>query len=286
MIRIASGGRGKPARPLRWLAEAAAWLSALITVQVRLPTAYGPLLFRCPNAQTLRRAFTIYIKEPGTIAWLDEQLRPGEVFLDVGANVGVYTLYAGLRVGAGGHVFAIEPHLRNAAALLDNVLVNNLQDRVSLLTIAVSDLPGAARFDYREWRTGSSHSQLRTALAMPAPQLSAIAEIKIAQSIDALLEAGVIQPPALIKVDVDGIEALIVRGMARLLTSPHRPRSVQVECEPANYVEIEQLMGDYGYALRLRHATMAGAKHVSAGTTLTAIPHNAIFAPKGSLPDS
>lgn len=280
MIRVSTIGRSKPARPWRWLAEAAAWLSALITVEVRLPTAHGPLLFRCPNAQTLRRAFTLYIKEPGTIAWLDENLQPGDVFLDVGANVGVYTLYAGLCVGASGQVFAVEPHLRNAAALMDNVLANQLQDRVSLLTVALSDVPGAARFDYREWRTGSSHSQLQTEVEVAKKAHSGIAEIKLAQSIDALIEAGTVRAPALIKVDVDGIEMLIVRGMAKLLVGASRPRSVQVECDPANYVEIEQLMTSFGYVLQLRHATMAGAKHVAAGAALTGIPHNAIFVPK------
>jgi FkbM family methyltransferase len=265
----------KPARPLRWLAESATLLSTLLTVEVQLPTPGGVLRFRCPNAQTLRRAYTLFIKEPGTIAWLDEDLRPGDLFLDVGANVGVYTLYAAQRVGSSGHVFAVEPHLRNAVALMDNVLSNELQERVSLLTVALCDAPGAARFDYREWRTGSSHSQL----AVDGGAANGISELKLAQSIDALIDAKTIRTPNLIKIDVDGIEPLIVRGMARLLTGPDRPRSVQVECDPASREEIERLMAQCGYALRLRHATMAGAKRVAAGAQLTDLPHNMIFAP-------
>jgi FkbM family methyltransferase len=276
MIRIRAAGRSKPLRPLRWLAESAAQVSAFITIEVEVPTPEGVLRFRCPNAQTLRRAYTLFIKEPGTIAWLDEQLQPGDVFLDVGANMGVYTLYAAQRVGARGHVFAVEPHLRNAVALLDNVLANGLQERVSLLTVALCDAPGAARFDYREWRTGSSHSQL----SLAGVEGKGIGELKIVQSIDALIEAETIRAPNLIKVDVDGIESLIVRGMARLLTGTQRPRSVQVECDPSNYQEIQRAMAQYGYCMRLRHATMSGAKHMAAGAQLTAIPHNAIFVPE------
>lgn len=57
-------------------------------------------------------------------------------------------------------MIAVEPHQRNAAALIENVNVNGLQERVSVLTVALSDAPTLARFEYREWQIGSSHSQL------------------------------------------------------------------------------------------------------------------------------
>ena len=273
MIRLKTAGRAKPVRPLRWLAEAIALSARWLTVEVEVPVQDGTLRFRCRNAQSLRRAYTLLIKEPGTIAWLDSELRAGDVFLDVGANVGVYTLYAALRVGPRGHVIAVEPHLRNAVALIENVNANELQERVSVLSVALADVPTVARFEYREWQTGSSHSQLDVG----APACGG--EVKLAQSIDTLVESGAIRPPHLIKVDVDGLEPRIVAGMTDLLRGPQRPRSVQVECDPANQDAIEHAMTDLGYRVRGRHLTMAGQKRTRAGANVEAITHNVLFGP-------
>jgi len=260
---------------MRWLAEASARCGRWLTIEVEVQSTAGALRFRCQNAQTLRRAYTLFVKEPGTITWLDEQLQEGDVLLDVGANIGVYTIYAALRVGPRGHVFAVEPHLRNAVALLENVYANGFQERVTVLTVALCDVPKVARFDYREWDIGSSDSQLDTETRTPAFG----GELKFAQSIDALVHCGAIRSPDLIKVDVDGLEPLIVRGMTTLLRGSSRPRSVQIECEPTTLAEVEQTMTDCNYRLALRHATMAGAKRLHPGIDIAATTHNAIFAP-------
>ena len=44
--------------------------------------------------RALRRATTLFVKEAGAVAWLQRKLRPGDVFLDIGANVGIYSLLA------------------------------------------------------------------------------------------------------------------------------------------------------------------------------------------------
>ncbi len=92
MLRLHTAGRKKPSRLLRWLSESGGALARGLSLELVLPTAAGELRFQCTNAQTLRRACTFYIKEAGTVAWLDRVLQPGDVFLDIGANVGIYTL--------------------------------------------------------------------------------------------------------------------------------------------------------------------------------------------------
>jgi FkbM family methyltransferase len=116
--------------------------------------------FVCTTLRELKRAATLYSKEEGTIAWLDRELRPDDVFLDIGANIGMYTLYAGLRLDGKGAVIAVEPHLVNAARLMENVQANGLGDRVSVLTIALAGEPGFGTFHYRDWGAGSSNSQV------------------------------------------------------------------------------------------------------------------------------
>ncbi len=269
MIRLHTAGRQKPARLLRLLAESGSWLARLLAIEMVLPTSAGDIRFHCTNAQTLRRACTFFIKEEGTVAWLDRTLRPGDVFLDVGANVGIYTLYGAQRVGPSGRVFAVEPHLRNAVALMENLQLNNFGDRVSLLTTALAERTRPAQFDYLEWRTGSSHSQLADTAHAPAEAVQAaarasgISELKIAQSVDSLLAEGALQAPNVVKIDVDGIELPILQGMRGLLTSAARPRSLQVECAPNDGALIEAELAACGYRLVQRHATMAGNKQLS-----------------------
>ncbi len=280
MIRLRTAGRRKPGRPLRWLADGLSWIAHGATVEVVLPSPDGELRFRCPNSLTLRRAYTLYVKEAGTIEWLDQALRPGDVFLDIGANIGIYTLYAAQRIGPSGQVFAIEPHLPNAVALMENVVANALGERVSLLTCALAETQRPARFDYKEWRTGSSRSQLggsASGVRAPTPSIPGISELKLAQTADALIAQGAIQSPHVVKIDVDGTELSILRGMRMMLTGPGRPRTLQVECMPDNAHAIEALLAECGYALRQRHATMAGAKRLAKGADVAGIVHNAVF---------
>lgn len=297
MLRLNTAGKAKPSRLLRFLSELGGVFARGLSIEMVLPTQRGELRFQCTNAQTLRRACTFYIKEAGTVAWLDRTLQPGDVFLDVGANVGIYTLYGAQRVGANGHVFAVEPHLRNAVALMENLRINDFGRRVSLLTTALAENTRAATFDYLEWRTGSSHSQLANDGDAPpdaiqaAAKASGISELKIAQSVDSLIAQGAIRTPDVVKIDVDGIELSILAGMRGMLTSAAKPKSVQVECAPHDGEQIERVMRECGYRLVERHATMAGNKQLArvgaatsaatadAQAAMLKIAHNAVFEP-------
>ena len=68
-------------------------------------------------------------KEPWTVAWLERTLRAGDVFYDVGANVGAYSLVAAA-LGRAERVVAVEPGYASYAALCDNIVLNGRQDVV------------------------------------------------------------------------------------------------------------------------------------------------------------
>jgi len=74
------------------LAHVVESLSPAITVD----TPLGALKMHCPGELPVFRANTLLTKEPETIAWIDT-FEPGETLWDIGANVGVYSLYAGLK---------------------------------------------------------------------------------------------------------------------------------------------------------------------------------------------
>ena len=94
------------------------------------------MVFATPNRGTKWRVDTIYDKEPCTLEWI-ATIGPDEILFDVGANVGMYTIWAAATQRA--RVFAFEPESQNYAVLNRNILLNNLHDRVKAFCLGLSD---------------------------------------------------------------------------------------------------------------------------------------------------
>jgi FkbM family methyltransferase len=277
---VRSDGRSSPGLANKLLLKALFGAHRGLRVTVDVANGSHACRFVCTSWREVRRASTLFTKEPGTIAWLRASLRPDDTVLDIGANIGVYTIYAARLGGPGVKVFAVEPHLPNAARLIENVSANELGEQVRVLAIALGDGPGFADFQYHEWSAGSALSQLGRAVDHRGrPFRPAASELKLATSVDDLIERGVMPPPALVKIDVDGLEPAIVSGMARLLRGPTRPRSVQVEVGPRTFDPIAKLLGEAGYRLDHRHFTRAGQERLDRGEAADSIDHNTVFVP-------
>ena len=93
------------------------------------------------NWITKYRARSFNDKEPEMLNWLDEHLRDGDVFFDVGANVGIYSIYAALR-NSDVTVYAFEPEYSNLHQLKQNILNNQLANKIEIYSIAFSDKSG------------------------------------------------------------------------------------------------------------------------------------------------
>ena len=220
--------------------------------------------FRCETLREYSRCAKMFVKEPGTCEWIKNDLKPGEVFYDIGANIGVYTILAAKITGTGGKVFAFEPHSANFTRLLDNIIVNHLQDIVTPCNIALNDESSFFPFNYLTSNVGSSSSQLASLPAASfAKQEREISELKYSASIDSLLRTGKFVAPHHVKIDVDGNELLILRGMKALLSSPERPKSIQVEIDKRSRDEIPQFMESHNYASSGKHYTRAGLKRIA-----------------------
>jgi len=227
------------------------------------------LRFVCSTEAELYRARTLLTKEPGTIKWLKDNCREGDVFYDIGANIGCYTLYAARLVGADGEVWAFEPHVGNAYSLLQNIRVNRMSDRVRVLTCPLNDVNRFERFRYGSIEAGSSGSEFGVTDVQDAE------EIKYGMTLDGLsYQYGI---PDLVKIDVDGNEQRILRGGRHFFSCASPPRSVQVEMPPTDAATIESLMEEYGYVKERVHYTASGQQQIDKGTYPADVIHNAIF---------
>jgi FkbM family methyltransferase len=236
--------------------------------------------FRCAGMLELSRCMGLFTKESGTCEWIQGEVRSGDVFYDIGANIGLYTILAGKRVGPDGKVYGFEPHGPNFARLLDNIALNGLQDVITPCSAALHDRPGFFSFNYVSSEAGSADSQLATTRrSAETDYRPEIAELKYAASIDALISDGVLEPPHHVKLDVDGNELFILRGMMRLLRGPDRPRSIQVEINKRHKDDVVPFMTEHGYELASKHYTRSGLKRIARGEDPEGYAYNAIFRP-------
>lgn len=213
------------------LGRAFLWLYENIRLIKVMTSADGKnrFLFHILSDLTLARANALFGKEPETIEWIDS-FAPGSVFYDIGANMGVFTIYAGVR-GKAATVFAFEPESSNYALLNRNVAANGLENRVTCLNIAFSDNVsldylrlsgleiGSARHCF-----GGGHQEEAGSSKAPFKQGA------ISYSIDRFIETFNPPFPNYIKVDVDGLEDKILSGAAKTLKDP-RMKSLLIEID-------------------------------------------------------
>lgn len=203
-------------------------------------------VFYTPNETTRWRVETLYAKEPITIEWL-RAMREGAVFADVGANVGMYTVFAALARGA--QVVAFEPESRNYALLNENLRLNRLGERVTALCAGLSDRAGVERLYLSEINAGSSCHSLGAPVGFDLkPRAAAFVQGTVALRFDDLVAAGHIPSPQYIKIDVDGFEHKVIRGMEQTLRGAG-VRSLLVELNPslAEHREIRAFLGALGF---------------------------------------
>ena len=243
---------------------------------VRVADGDDDLHFRCHSEHEARRARSLNVKEEGTVPWLRSEVRPDDIVNDIGANIGQYSLVAARRLGDEGRVFAFEPHVPTASSTISNILLNQLESRITLFTCALHEGEEFNDFNYHSHGAGSSLSQFGEMDYLGDSFQPAFSERKFGVAIDQLIERGAILPATLIKLDVDGNEPLILRGMKNLLRSGS-VRALQVEISPRDCDAIMAILDECGYDYGTRHDTAGGQQLIASGENPDDVSHNVIF---------
>ncbi len=176
-----------------------------------------PLRYAATNRLAVKRVETLLTKEPTTIPWLD-MIQADDVLVDIGANIGMYSAYAGKIRKA--KVFAFEPEALNYSELNKNIFLNDLHGSVLAYCMAMGDQLSVDRLLLGGFAEGLSHHDFAENTWLEdkdfgALQTSMNARLEqgcVSFPLDYLVEHSVLPVPKFVKIDVDGLEHKVVEG--------------------------------------------------------------------------
>jgi len=209
--------------------------------------------FFVPNQITNWRVDTYFSKEPETLEWIDSfEKKENLIFWDIGANIGLYSIYNSLK-NPKSTTIAFEPSSSNLRVLTRNISINNLEKNIKVVPIPLTNkenifqemneghfIEGGAlnsfgeKFDFegKEFKPTMKYNLLGTTM-------------------NYFIENSILDIPDYIKIDVDGIEHLILEGGDKFLNDK-KVKSLSIEINEnfkEQYDKVLNLMNKYGFKL-------------------------------------
>jgi FkbM family methyltransferase len=162
---------------------------------------------------------------------VSRMLDTGNVFFDIGANIGFFSLLAARIVGSTGAVYAFEPVPENAALVEKNARFNKF-DNIKIFKLAMASTTGKEELLLARYAGGAS---LKTAGTPPDHSGSIIVETS---TVDDFLQAQKVRPPDIVKIDVEGAELDVLHGMVDTLRN--RGPKLIIEVDDGNEQKCEE----------------------------------------------
>lgn len=202
------------------------------------PRAGQAMVIATPNAGAAWRVKTMFTKEPDTIAWISA-MEPGDVFLDVGANIGLYSLYAAFH---GLRVYAFEPQAQSYALLVQNIQLNNLSDQIKAFCAALTDEVSWGTLYVSDRKAAGSLHNFNEKKNFRKES----AEFKDSQGCFGTKIDSLPWKPDHIKIDVDGIEEKVVLGAVEKLKSV-KSLLVEINHNLPEHLQIIEVLRSLGF---------------------------------------
>ena len=176
--------------------------------------------FFVPNKAVNLRVKRFYSKEPGTLEWIDNFNNDNIIFWDIGSNIGLFSIYASIK-----HkkikVYSFEPSTSNLRVLSRNISINNLQEK-----IIINQLPLTLKSNTyqilkeKRFQEGCASNSFGEDFGFDVNKIYEKNSYKVfGNNINNLIENKILEIPDYIKIDVDGIEHLILEGADKYLNS-------------------------------------------------------------------
>ncbi|MEQ9332364.1 FkbM family methyltransferase [Thalassobaculum sp.] len=218
--------------------------------EAHIDIAGHSLALRLTSGQVRRTTSTLFAMEPGMLRWF-AGFSPDDVLVDVGANVGVYTVLAAAISGC--RVVAIEPFSPNVADLEHNVALNGLENRVTVMHAAASDRERIDTLYFGQRYAGAANQSFgRDDISEQYRDREAGRETVRGVPIDVLVARGEIPFPSHVKIDVDGFEEQVIEGMRGILADPRfKSLRMEIRWHEAERRKLVDSIADQGYSVAI-----------------------------------
>jgi FkbM family methyltransferase len=204
------------------------------------------------NSHEVQRAKTFYSKEPEMIDWINRlsvNNKGSFVFYDIGANIGIYSLYTAI-LHKNAFVYSFEPEGTNFSSLCQNI-VNNDLDNMIPFQLAFSDKEKFDLLNVGIVRSGAGAASIDGQyMGLPSSLLQGVYCI----SLDSIYENKFFRKPNFIKIDVDGHESVILENAVKVLSDKNL-KGIIIEFGYSGTSEMELFVSkicSYGFNLTLR----------------------------------
>lgn len=209
--------------------------------------------FYTPSLIASFRAKTIFTKEPETIDWLNENGSKYNCLFDIGANLGLYSIYYAKKFDA--KVFSFEPSFKNLELLARNIRLNSLQEHITVISNPLTDKFLVSKYFQGDFKAGAAEASFDNKKYIQEHETKnkhiGVNKEKIFYntlgiSIDNLIDKNLIDLPKLIKIDVDGNEIEILNGCTNLLKK-NKKVSILIETRSLTEKLVTQKLTDHGF---------------------------------------
>lgn len=207
------------------------------------------IYFFTPSKIASYRARTFFTKEPETIEWLNKNGNKDKSFFDIGANMGVYSVYYSKMFDS--KVFAFEPSFKNLELLTKNIKINSLEKKITLISNPLTNFSKISNFYQNNFIAGQANATFleNDNIETPSNFTSNSKEVffkTLGFSLDTLLELKIIKRPQLIKIDVDGNEVEIIKGAKNTLSTKDKIH-ILIETRAETEKEVEKELSSLNF---------------------------------------
>ena len=195
-----------------------------------------------------------FLKEPETLQWIDNFNKKEKIiFWDIGSNIGLYSIYAAVNF-ENIEVISFEPSTSNLRILSRNISINNLEKKIKIFQIPLGfEKNKFLEFNERKFNEGESHNSLDKNIDFEGNTIKPSNKYQIfSTNIDKIIEDEILDIPDYIKIDVDGIEHLILKGGLKLLKN-RKVLEIQIEINenyPDQYNSVIKLMDNCSFKFK------------------------------------
>ena len=209
--------------------------------------------FFVPNQLTSWRVDTFFSKEPETLEWIDSfEKKENLIFWDIGANIGLYSIYNSLKHPKSTTI-AFEPSSSNLRVLTRNISINNLEKNIKVVSIPLTNKENIFQeMNEGQFVEGGALNSFGEKFDFEGKEFKPTMKYNLlGTTINYFLENSILDIPDYIKIDVDGIEHLILEGGNKFLNDK-KVKSLSIEINEnfkEQYDKVLNLMNKYEFKL-------------------------------------